>query len=1094
MKFGVPWSVKGIRPEARETAREAARRSGMSLGDWLNSVIFNQAAEQGIDPDALDDDDERHGVDLSTVHERLDDISRRIDKVAQVAQVARPGPEAYAPQHSRNDQDQLAELIKRLDHRLDQFANATRPPPMPIAPPPPMAPPPAPSAAMPVQLPPALNLAIAEIVARQHALNKQAAAPKPPAAPPIMPPNAAPAPPPAPRRAPPVQMPPAVAPRVSTPLPTQDLSGLEDQLRAITTQIETLRKPGVEEAINALREELGAIAHTLTEAMPRRAIEAIERQIAELNHRIAEGRQAGVDANALSGIEHGLAEVRDALHGLMPAENLVGFNDAIASLTYKIDMIVAQRDPATMQQLERAITTLREISAHVASNQTVDQLAAEVQRLGQNVEQIAMASGGGDALAHLEHRIGALSDALAERTQNGASVPPRLEALVSSLSDKIEQIQNSRGDSVAIGHLEDRIATLVQKLDASDSRFAHLEAIERGLADLLVHIEEIKASKVGDETAPAVDSLKDEIVRTQNALDAVHGTLGVVVDRLAMIEQGIGETRPQPPPTDAEPLDLKEPVGKLAVRLIDAAAAPPVAPLSATETPPPLAAPAMTEAPPAPKHMPAARQLSIDPDLPGDQPLEPGSGRPSLRANPAARIAASEAALGGARPAAATVPSNKSNFIAAARRAAQAAVQESPPRRPPRSAADFMDADAVDAAKPRKSLIKRVKSLFIAASIIAVVIGAVQIASNFIDFGSLSGKLAQSRDAGANKVANAAPDDKTADAESNDTSDAPETMAADSQPAANQPDTAPLASAAGNTAAAAPAAPQQSAANIAAPLLSTAPTSQLPGFVTGSISPPADNPALPKTPLMLPPAHNGGHLPAAIGSIRLRSAATAGDAAAAYEIGMRYAEGHGVPADMTEAARWFERAASKGLAPAQFRYGSLLEKGQGVTKNLAEARRLYLAAANAGNAKAMHNLAVLYAEGVDGKPDYGAAAQWFQKAADHGVPDSQFNLGVLYARGLGVSASFAESYKWFALAANKGDKEALKRRDEVASRLDSHALAAAQLAAKTFVAQTQPDAATNVAQPPGGWDAAASAAPPARAKPRVGEPLVLGNR
>ncbi len=52
MKFGVPWSVKGIRPEARETAREAARRSGMSLGDWLNSVILHQAQEDGIDPNA----------------------------------------------------------------------------------------------------------------------------------------------------------------------------------------------------------------------------------------------------------------------------------------------------------------------------------------------------------------------------------------------------------------------------------------------------------------------------------------------------------------------------------------------------------------------------------------------------------------------------------------------------------------------------------------------------------------------------------------------------------------------------------------------------------------------------------------------------------------------------------------------------------------------------------------------------------------------------------------------------------------------------------------------------------------------------------
>ena len=183
----------------------------------------------------------------------------------------------------------------------------------------------------------------------------------------------------------------------------------------------------------------------------------------------------------------------------------------------------------------------------------------------------------------------------------------------------------------------------------------------------------------------------------------------------------------------------------------------------------------------------------------------------------------------------------------------------------------------------------------------------------------------------------------------------------------------------------------------------------LPGFITGSVSRPVTPiPATPQTPLVLPPTHNGDRLPVAIGGIKLRSAATAGDAAAAYEVGLRYAEGHGVPTDMSEAARWFERAAGKGLPPAQFRYGSLVEKGQGVKKDLAQARRLYLAAATAGNAKAMHNLAVLYAEGIDGKPDYGVAAQWFHKAAAHGIPDSQFNLGVLYARGLGVATNMTE--------------------------------------------------------------------------------------
>jgi localization factor PodJL len=165
-----------------------------------------------------------------------------------------------------------------------------------------------------------------------------------------------------------------------------------------------------------------------------------------------------------------------------------------------------------------------------------------------------------------------------------------------------------------------------------------------------------------------------------------------------------------------------------------------------------------------------------------------------------------------------------------------------------------------------------------------------------------------------------------------------------------------------------------------------------------------------------------------------------------------------------------------------------------VKKDLAQARRLYLAAAAAGNAKAMHNLAVLYAEGVDNKPDFDAAAQWFRKAADRGIPDSQFNLGVLYARGLGVGSNLSESYKWFALAAAKGDKEAAKKRDDVAGRLDPRALAAAQTAVKNFVAEPQPEAAVNVPAPAGGWDNADNTAPPTRAKPHAPGPLVVGKR
>ncbi len=980
MKLGVPWSVTGLRPETRKTPKDAARRSGMSLGKWLTSAISQQTEQDDMQTQRRADVEDSHGDDFATLNERLDDLALRVKQLTQ------PGPEAYAPRHDR------------LGEPSGQLAES---PESPVAP-----------SAMPrVQLPPSLERALSEITARKRLLKGARTAPNPAAA--AARPVPAPANPPAP--------PPAAA-----PVPMQNLAGLEDQLRNITGQIETLRRPGVEKAISALREELAEIGRMLNEALPRHAIETIEKRIQDLTQRAAEGRQAGVDTGALARVERGLAEVRDALHGLTPAENLVGFNEAVTGLAHKIDLIVAQKDPETFAQLENAITTLRGMTGHIASNETVSRLAAEVQTLGEKIEQFAAATGNGGTLNNLEHRMATLTDALAERSQDAGAVPSRLESLVELLAEKIEQLQNTRGNDVAFRHLEDRIVSLMEKLDASDSRLGHLEAIERGLADILVSIDDIKANRgnLHADTLPGADDLKHDISRTHDALEGVHATLSLVVDRLATIEQNIrSQARPG---FDADAAALRHAVGN-ADRSFEEATTVPMA---------------------------------------DDQPLEPGSGAPYRGS--AARMAPSQGDLGSAQ--AAPTPGSKSSFIAAARRAAQAAGQESSSRGP------RAEPNAVGG---RSSLIakamKWVKSLFVAASVIAIVIGAVQIVGHVLDRDHATtpkAKTASITEGGATPAPGAEPS-------------APLNVAAEPaeplEPKAAEPSSPPADEIA--------VTPQQNPTDAATGLPSLLGPSLLEpkNDVTGSISR-APGQAAPSTREAL---QASGDLPVAIGGDRLRSAAASGDAAAAYEVGARFAEGHGVPVNLVEAAQWFERAADKGLAPAQFRYASLLEKGQGVKKDLPHARRLYLAAAAKGNAKAMHNLAVLYAEGIDGKPDYASAAEWFRKAANAGVSDSQFNLGVLAARGLGMEKNLAESYKWFALAAAHGDKDAAKKRDSIAGELDAQTLAAAKHEFATFVAKPEPEQAVKVPTPPGGWDRAANAAPPT-AKLPPGGPMALG--
>src|ERR1700749_1185673 len=52
MRGELPWNVAGIPPEAREAARAAARREGLSVGEWLTRRILRRFADAG-DEDEL---------------------------------------------------------------------------------------------------------------------------------------------------------------------------------------------------------------------------------------------------------------------------------------------------------------------------------------------------------------------------------------------------------------------------------------------------------------------------------------------------------------------------------------------------------------------------------------------------------------------------------------------------------------------------------------------------------------------------------------------------------------------------------------------------------------------------------------------------------------------------------------------------------------------------------------------------------------------------------------------------------------------------------------------------------------------------------
>ncbi|HEX8828847.1 MAG TPA: hypothetical protein VF778_12100, partial [Xanthobacteraceae bacterium] len=447
-----------------------------------------------------------------------------------------------------------------------------------------------------------------------------------------------------------------------------DLTNLERQLRHLTNRIESLQPAhDFEKLIAVFRGDLLDISRQFTQALPRQPVDSLGQQVEALAERIDHSRQSGVDSSVLAAIERGLAEIRDALHGLTTAESLVGFDESIKALAQKVDLIIARQDPTALEQLETAIGALRGIVSHVASGDALNRVAEDVRVLAVKVDALANSAASGRAVSALESRIDTLASVLHASAAPGHAPPRELEKLLSALIEKLDRSRFSQIDHAAFHRLEDRIALLIRRLDASDAQLGHLQSVERGLADLLVHLDRARGEPaIVDAIARDVAEIKFGEQRTQDSLETVHGAVEQLVNRLAMIEGEIrnaskaAAVRSEAPGIAASEKAPKPAAGPDAA----ASAAPWLMPIGASP------GPAVAEVVPGRAD---TRQRPIDPTLPPDHPLEPGSAIGLRSPSAIERIAALEPASGATKPAAAGEPSDRQDFIAAARRAVQAA-------------------------------------------------------------------------------------------------------------------------------------------------------------------------------------------------------------------------------------------------------------------------------------------------------------------------------------------------------------------------------------------------------------------------------------
>jgi hypothetical protein len=157
-------------------------------------------------------------------------------------------------------------------------------------------------------------------------------------------------------------------------------------------------------------------------------------------------------------------------------------------------------------------------------------------------------------------------------------------------------------------------------------------------------------------------------------------------------------------------------------------------------------------------------------------------------------------------------------------------------------------------------------------------------------------------------------------------------------------------------------------------------------------------------------------------------AADQGGTTAMYNLGVIYRNGQGIERDYTKSFNWFNKAADKGSAAAQVLLGQAYENGWGVTKNREEAVFWYRKSADQGNPVGQGQLAFCYLQGNGVAKDEAAAVALYKKAAAQGNATACFRLGSFYYFGIGVEEDWVKAMYW--------SNKALEKKEDL-SALDS---------------------------------------------------------
>ncbi|MEN5083145.1 hypothetical protein ABE438_11730 [Bosea sp. TWI1241] len=510
MATSLPWSVKGVDPRTRDAAKAAARRAGMTLGEWLDSKIRIEAVELEAPAAAAPAAQPPEQLDIAALSERLARLSQGEMQTTPApeprpraqsrADLSRAELDAFITQAAMAERlsrdtgartagalDSIAQWIEKTEQRLAASERVT--------------------AERQERATTVIADAIKTMGERLNEIERRAVEPA---------------------RAPAAAASAASAASERGTRPYLSREGLAAAVSDIRARQRALddEPAGASEreaparTLAGLREELRALSVRLPQAQPapspedqRAAFRPLERAIGDLGTRIErlDGRDR-LDSvlKPLARMEAEIARLGDG----RSADNLDRFELEIAHLAAKVDALVARGgDQALVAPLLREIRELRAEASAQTGGARFDDISRQLGALSGEIGQLRETQPAARELRTLSDAIQDVRETLLSDRTQGADAKPlaALSRQVESLAQKLDTLP-----AMKPAVIEGQIAQLIARLD-------EMQALGRPASDALSERIEALVIRLEDLTERSSDVLGSRLDALQQQMEAVSG-------------------------------------------------------------------------------------------------------------------------------------------------------------------------------------------------------------------------------------------------------------------------------------------------------------------------------------------------------------------------------------------------------------------------------------------------------------------------------------------------------------------------------------------------------------------------------------------